>query len=171
MMKLEKRKYIFTVEGETEYLYLCWLQSLVNHNPNRNFQIEISVKVQQHPMSYAKTLKGLYNTPVFHICDVEGESLNDIKRFHDVISELKEAKTQKKIPYQLGYSNFSFELWMVLHKTSCMQLLADKTCYLSLINKAYGTKFQSLRDYKQEKNFKSLLNLLNLNDVYKAVMK
>ena len=60
---------------------------------------------------------------------------------------------------------------MVLHKTGCMQLLADKTCYLSLINKAYGTKFQSLRDYKQEKNFKSLLNLLNLNDVYKAVMK
>ena len=82
-----------------------------------------------------------------YIFTVEGESLNDIKRFHDVISELKEAKTQKKIPYQLGYSNFSFELWMVLHKTSCMQLLADKTCYLSLINKAYGTKFQSLRDY------------------------
>jgi hypothetical protein len=35
---------------------------------------------------------------------------------------MKEAKTQKKITYYLGYSNFTFELWMVLHKRNVSNL-------------------------------------------------
>ena len=42
-----------------------------------------------------------------------------VDKFKRILSEMNEAKKQKKITYMLGYSNFTFELWMVLHKQDC----------------------------------------------------
>jgi len=53
--------------------------------------------------------------------------------FHGILSEMKEAKTQKKITYELGYSNFAFELWMVLHKRDCNGPLNHRKQYLGPI--------------------------------------
>ena len=30
-----------------------------------------------------------------------------------------DSKVEKNITYKLGYSNFTFELWMILHKQDC----------------------------------------------------
>ena len=51
-----------------------------------------------------------------HICDVESNEQVHVDKFKNILSEMREAKAQKKISYVLGYSNFTFELWMVLHK-------------------------------------------------------
>ena len=67
---------------------------------------------------------------------------------------MKEAKTQKNITYKLGYSNFTFELWMVLHKRDCNGHLNSRSQYLESINKAFDEDFENFQHYKHEKNFK-----------------
>lgn len=58
----------------------------------------------------------------------------------------------KDIRYVLGYSNFTFELWMILHKYPCNKILADRTQYLEFINKADNENFKSLKNSKTKKN-------------------
>ena len=75
----------------------------------------------------------------------------------------------KKIDYELGYSNFTFELWMVLHKKTCNGSFANRSQYLEPINQAYGEKFEDLAHYKREDNFKRCLSKLSLEDVKSAI--
>ena len=89
--------------------------------------------------------------------------------FHGILSEMKEAKTQKKITYELGYSNFAFELWMVLHKRDCNGPLSHRKQYLGPICQAFGEKFEDLDHYKQEVAFQRCLKKLTINDVRAAI--
>ena len=46
---LETKKFVFTVEGETEQWYLLWLRDQINQCDNRKYNVAIEVKVQQSP--------------------------------------------------------------------------------------------------------------------------
>ncbi len=72
---------------------------------------------------------------------------------------------------KLGYSNFTFELWMILHKSACNRVLTHKKQYLDLLNRAYGMSFSSLKQYKEEKEFAKCLKMLTLKDVCDAVLR
>lgn len=106
---LETRKYTFTVEGETEKWYLLWLKKLLNECPERKNNVAIEVKVQKSPMRFVKSVNPKSTPKIVHICDIESNDDEHIKNFKEILSELKNAKTQKKIIYELGYSNFTFE--------------------------------------------------------------
>lgn len=82
---------------------------------------------------------------------------------------LKSVKQQKGLKYELGYSNFTFELWMVLHKIDCYGCLTHKGQYLSFINKAYGQDFNALKTFKKEDNFKKCLAKVELSDIKVAI--
>ena len=116
---LETKKYVFTVEGETEQWYLEWLRDRINECEGRSNNVAIEAKVQQSPKKFYKTVNAKTTPEVFHICDVESNEKDHVDKFKRILSEMKEAKTQKKIKYRLGYSNFAFELWIVLHKRNC----------------------------------------------------
>ena len=165
---LETRKYTFTVEGETEMWYLNWLKDMINSEGQRKFNVSIEVKVQQSPIDFVKKITKLSTPKVTHLCDLESNSKEHSDNFKNVLSELKNSSKQKKIQYCLGYSNFSFELWIVLHKIKCGSF-CDRTKYIACINKAYNKKYKNLREYKQESEFKKCLSQLNLSDVKKAI--
>jgi hypothetical protein len=83
---------------------------------------------------------------------------------------LKEtSKLGKQIKYNLGYSNFTFELWMILHKSNCNALLTHRHQYLPLINRAYNENFENLEQYKRESNFKRILRKISLSEVKTAI--
>ena len=83
---------------------------------------------------------------------------------------MKEAKDLgKSIIYKWGYSNLSFDLWMILHKQSCNVELNGVDGYLSHINRAFETQFESMKKYKEEANFKHCLSYLCLGDVVTAI--
>lgn len=88
-----------------------------------------------------------------------------------MLSQLKEAREQKSIEYRLGYTNLTFELWMILHKKDCNASLTDKSKYLAPINSAYNEEFNSLKSYKEERHFKRCLSKLSLSDVKEAVRR
>ena len=93
-----------------------------------------------------------------------------MKQFTDTMDRMKAAMgLGKQITYKFGYSNFTFDLWIVLHKADCFGSLAHRKNYLSHINRAYGEEFESMDEYKHEDNFKRCLKKLSLDDVIKAV--
>lgn len=124
--KLYTKKFVFTVEGETEQWYFLWLRDQINMCESRKYDIAIDVKVQQSPKKFYKNANAKAMPEVIHICDVESNEPVHVDKFRNILSEMKEAKTQKKITYSLGYSNFTFELWMVLHKRNCKGFLSHR---------------------------------------------
>lgn len=171
--KKENRKYVFTVEGSTERWYLEWLREQINKCPEAACTVSIDAKVQQAPMKFAKTVNPISVPTAVHICDYESNEDIHVRKFQDILSQLKEANKLKgrSFKYSLGYSNFTFELWMILHKMDFGGPVAHRSKYLDPINKAYGTQFEDLDKYKHEKNFKGCLAKLTLDDVKSAIRR
>ncbi len=171
-MRKESIKYLFSVEGETEKWYLQWLQRTINSAPGALYTVKLDCPVQKDPLKRAKALITLERVEIFHIMDRESEDEIHIKQFNTVLSRMNEAtKIGKSIKYSLGYSNFSFELWIVLHKADCGSLLNHRYQYLPLLNRAYNEQFENLHQYKHEVNFKRILDKLTLDDVIHAILR
>lgn len=169
--RLETKKFIFTVEGETEQWYLFWLREQINRYEDRKYNVSIEAKIQQSPGKFFKTVNAKTVPEVFHICDVESNEPVHVEKFKRILSEMREAKTQKKITYQLGYSNFTFELWIVLHKIDCNGSFVHRRQYLESINRAFGESFENLDQYKHEDEFKRCLGKMSLDNVRDALRR
>lgn len=132
------QKYYYSVEGETEAYYLKWLAELINREPNS----------------------------VTHVCDVESNEPIHVNAFKETLTLLKEAARQgKQVDYLLGYSNFTFELWMILHKIDCFRSFSHRRQYLEPINRAFQEHFYELSEYKREADFNRILRKISLEDV------
>ncbi len=169
--RLETRKYTFTVEGETEQWYLNWLQGQINSCPERTNNVKIASTVQQSPKKFYKGTNAKTTPKVTHICDVESNEQVHVDKFQRILSEMKEAGEQKGIKYDLGYSNFTFELWMILHRNSCNGSLIHRRQYLEHVNRAYGEEFENLDHFKHRDSFHRCLGKLTLEDVKEAIQR
>lgn len=165
------QKYIFTVEGETEKWYFDWLGHTIKSSRESECNVSIIAVVEQRPLKYAKKINRLTTSYIAHICDIESNESVHLRKFSNIIDQLKEAEKQKGIPYKLGYSNFTFELWMVLHKQALNGALTHRSQYLSPINKVFNEHFDDLSEYKQETNFNRCLSKLTIDDVKEAVRR
>ena len=169
--KFETKRFVLTVEGETEQWYFTWLRDQINTVPNRAYNASIEAKVEQSPKKFYKGLNAKTTPNVYHICDIESNEQVHVEKLDRILSEMKEAKTQKKISYTLGYSNYTFELWMVLHKMDCNGSFLHRRQYLTPIRQAFGEKFEDLAHYKEEAAFKRCLGKLNLEEVKTAIRR
>lgn len=171
-MRKENRTYYFSVEGETEQWYLEWLQRIINAEPNAKYTVKLDSKIQKDPLSRVKRMTIVGKTEITHIFDYESGEEIHVKQFRTALERMKEAQnTGKNIKYHLGYSNFTFELWMILHKADCNGSLMHRRQYLMPLNRAYGENFENLDQYKHENNFKRVLNKLTLDDVRQAIRR
>ena len=119
-MRKENRVYYFSVEGETEKWYLDWLQKTINAVPLAKYNVKLDAKIQKDPLARAKGLSILGRTEITHIFDRESEEEIHVKQFQETLDRMKAVqRTGKQITYKLGYSNFTFELWIILHKMDC----------------------------------------------------
>ena len=67
-----------------------------------------------------KSLSILHETEITHVFDRESKEGKHIKQFRNTLDAMKGAEEEgKAIKYQLGYTNFTFELWIILHKADC----------------------------------------------------
>ena len=83
---------------------------------------------------------------------------------------MKKAARMKKVrKYNLVYINYSFDLWIILHKSNMRIKRTHRSDYLSDINRNFNTHFESMSKYKEETNFKRLLNSLTLDNVINAI--
>lgn len=164
------KKYYFSVEGETEQWYLFWLRDLINATEEAAFKVAIDCKIEKDPLKRAKGLTVTGKTDIYHFSDYESDEDYHVKQFTDAMDRMKQAMLLgKQITYKFGYSNFTFDLWIVLHKSDCYGSLGHRKQYLPYINRAFGEHFESMDEYKHEDNFKRCLAQLSLDDVRKAI--
>lgn len=171
MKKKTCKLYYFSVEGETEKWYLEHLQKLINNTEEIPFKIKLDIEINKSITSRMKNIVTVSkNTKAFHLCDYESNQEIHVKQFEKVLEELKNSKKiNPNINYKLGYSNFTFDLWIILHKIQKKGAVTDREKYLAGINKAYNENFQSMKEYKEEKNFKKILAKITLEDIIRAI--
>lgn len=166
----ENRKYYFTVEGETERWYLQWLQHKINTEPTANYTVSLDCPIQKDPVKRAKSLIVTRKTDITHVFDYESNDDVHTEQFKMTLDRMKQAQLLgKQIKYFNGYSNFAFELWLVLHKIDCNGLLSHRRQYITYINSAYNEEFENFDQYKHEANFKRVLGKLSLDNVKDAI--
>ncbi len=171
-MRKENRTYYFSVEGETEHWYLSWLQKTINASPEAKYKVKLDSKVEKNPVSRVKRMTILGKTHITHMIDVESLEPIHVKQFGTALDQMRAAEnTGKNIEYHLGYSNFTFELWMILHMADCNGTLTYRQQYLTHLNRAYGVNFENLKQYKEEKNFQKMLDKLSLDHVRQAIRR
>ena len=169
-MRKENRTYYFSVEGDTEQWYLEWLQRKINAEPAAKYTVKLDSKVEKDPVKRTKRLTIIGKTEITHLCDYESGEEKHQKEFRTVMDRMKEAQNSgKTVKYYFGYSNFTFELWILLHMTDCHTPLAHREQYLPLLNRTYKEKFENLKQYKEEENFKRLLERMTLENVRQAI--
>lgn len=162
------QKYLFAIEGDTEKYYLEWLAKQINNTPNATSKCTIpSPQKGKDPSAIRRYFNNLYKETVYYLIDKE--CYNDEDEFKEFLRKLTPTKREKSIVFQLGYSNISFELWILLHKTNFSKPVEKPKDYLKHINKAFNFSFKNLEQYKKETNFKNLLSKLTLDDVINAI--
>lgn len=169
--RLQTKVYTFSVEGETEKWYLERVEELINDCNQLRFKVSLKVEVIKNPIKFVKKIIPVQVDYLCHVCDVEGQTPGDISGFENTLRDMKKASESKKLEYHLGYSNYSFELWMIFHKQDCFGSLGGKRDYLSNINRAFGTGYQDLNEYKAENNFQHCLQQITLDDVRAAIRR
>lgn len=171
MAKLKStKKYYFSVEGETEKWYLEWLKHIINQTDEATFKVSFNCPVQKNPLKRVKSLVVTGKTEIYHLSDYESDEPFHVKEFKETMDKMKKAKSLgKQITYKFGYTNLTFDLWIILHKANCNGSFAHRRQYLTHINRAYNEKFESMKEFKHEKNFNNILNQLTLKDVIAAV--
>lgn len=163
-------KYYFSVEGETEHWYLKWLQDTINNTEGAACKVSMDCPVKKDPLKHAKSLTVTREIEVYHFFDYESDESIHVQGFQDAMDKMKKAeKLGKQIKYRSGYSNFTFDLWIILHMKNCNAPYAHRKQYITLINQAFGEKFESLDEYKHEDNFKRCLNKMKLSNVIDAI--
>jgi hypothetical protein len=166
----ETRKYYFSVEGETEQWYFQWLQNQINAEPAAKYKVSLDCPKQKDPVKRAKSMVVTGKTNITHVFDYESGEDVHATQFQTTLDRMKQAQSLgKEIKYLNGYSNFTFELWMILHKIDCNGSFADRSQYITPINRAYNENFENLKQFKHEDNFKRVLGKLTLTDVKQAV--
>lgn len=164
------QKYYFSVEGETENWYLEALQKIIKSEDSAAYKVTFDSKIEKNPLKRAKSITVNSKIEITHLFDSESNDEVHTTQFNMTLDLLKKTSTLgKQIKYRLGYSNFTFELWMVLHKIDCNTSFTHRRQYLQPLNRAYDEHFTELDQYKQESNFKRVLGKITLDDVKAAI--
>jgi hypothetical protein len=171
MVRKKCNTYYFSVEGETEKWYLDWLKNIINQNENIIYKVSIKREVEKDPLTYAKTLSVIRKTVVYHLSDYESDEQVHAEQFNMVMDRMKIARTEKQISYKFGYSNLTFDLWIILHMIDCNRSIFNRDAYITYINRAYNEKFENMNEYKREDNFKRCLGKLQLSNVINAIKR
>jgi hypothetical protein len=170
MARLKERNlYFFSVGGETEYWYLKWLENIINKNENSTHKVSIKCEVQSDPVKYIKKLTVFDKTVVYHLADYESDESIHVQQFYTTMDRMKQASSQKQVIYKFGYSNLTFDLWIILHMANCNVRMYHRDNYIKHLNRAYSESFESMGEYKHENNFKRCLGKLQIPNVINAI--
>lgn len=171
MIKLSPIDYTITAEGETEVWYFEHLKSLINKSAERQGQAVFEPKKCVFPYKHAKNVSPFVET-WFHIMDRESIQEGDTASFETRLQSFCDVKKIKsKAKLVLGYSNVSFELWLLLHKLNNVKSVDKAKSYWKDIKRVYKlNNISQFEKYKGEDNFKRyVLSQITLDDIKNAI--
>ena len=170
--KKETRKYYFSVEDECEQLYLEWLKAHINETTESEYNVTFDCKVEKNPETRAKKICTLQKIVIYHFFDYESDETEHQKNFKTTLRRMRDVqKSGKTIKYKLGYSNLTFDLWILLHKRECNASLSHRRQYLNSINRSFDESFANMDEFKKADNFRRCLKKISLSDVKDAIKR
>lgn len=169
-MSKSKYTFYFLVEGQTEKWYLEWLAKQITAASDL-FWADFRIATPVTPDSFVRRMHPPPYSPVYVLLDFESTDPAHEKRFFAQLRAMRGISARCGLDFQLGYANYAFELWLILHKIPFTRPIAHRKDYLRPINQAFGTSFQSMPNYKKERNFRRLLQKLSMDDVCRAVAR
>ena len=177
----ESRRFWISVEGENcERLYFEHLAALINGCDACTYKASIK-PLKASPYSFAK--RNSYklrdrkssgsSIPYIHVQDIEDYyHPTQRRRFLDVIDEMRKAESEFGIDYELGYSNYTFELWMLLHVADMGYSVPNRHAYLEPVNRWFRKDYRSLDAFKARDEFQSVLTeFVTIDSVKKAIVR
>ena len=176
----ESRKFFISVEGENcEKQYFEHLQKLINACPESKYNVNFVIKAQVTPRQMIKRCGSMpidrdaqgKPIPYMHVADIEDYNDSGFrKHFFDLLDEMKVIKKESGKAYLMGYSNLTFDLWMLLHVNDMGGTVANRGKYLNSINRHFHKSFSRLDDYKDHDEFDTILkDFVSLDSIRKAV--
>ena len=180
MIKKESRQFNISVEGiNCEKMYFEHLAKLINSSDS-TYNLKVAPR-KMSPMQYARRnaykpvakRKDNKKLPYIHVQDIEDYYSEFHKnKFFGMIDEMREAEREFGISYELGYSNYTFELWMLLHVADMDYSVQDRKAYLSPINRWFHRDFADLDEFKQEAAFQEILDeFVTLDSIRHAIRR
>ena len=181
MIKKESRQFNISVEGiNCEKMYFEHLAKIINSSERNTYNLKVDPK-KMSPLEYAKRnaykpiekRRGNKKIPFIHIQDIE-DYYNNFQRakFYGMIDDMRKAEDMFGITYKLGYSNYTFELWMLLHVADVIFAVRDRSSYLGLINRYFHRNYKSIDEYKKQNEFGKILDqFVTLDSVKLAIAR
>lgn len=160
----------FLVEGETEKLYLEWLAAQLTAAQN-SYRLRFRIAVRSSPHSCIKRFHPPDDSRIYVLIDYESTDPAHETAFQRKLHDMRLTGNRTGMDFMLGYSNYAFELWLILHKMSFTKPVYDRHDYLSYINTAFHCRLRSMHNYKKESSIRFLLAKLSLNDVRDAIAR
>lgn len=178
----EHRRFYISVEGKNcEKQYFEHLQKLINECPESKYNVIFVIKAQVTPRQMLKRCgsnpidRDAQGKPIpyMHIADIEDyHDAGFRKHFFDLLDEMKVIKKESGKAYLMGYSNLTFDLWMLLHVTDMGGTVSNRDKYLNPINRCFNKSFSRLDDYKNHDAFDKILKaFVSLDSIRKAVAR
>ncbi len=181
MIKKESRQFHISVEGiNCEKMYFEHLAKLINSSDRSTYNLKVDPR-KMSPMQYAKRnahkpmekRKGNRKIPYIHIQDIE-DYYSDYQRskFYGMIDEIRMAEDMFGINYELGYSNYTFELWMLLHVADMTHAVQNRHSYLTPVNRWFHRHYLSIDEFKSHDEFQGILNeFVTLDSIRLAIRR
>ena len=166
MNRKESRQFNISVEGiNCEKMYFEHLAKLINRSDRNTYNLKVDPK-KMSPLEYAKRnahkpmekRKDNKRIPFIHVQDIE-DYYDDFQRtkFYGMIDEMRTAEKNFGIVYELGYSNYTFELWMLLHVADMTHAVQDRHSYLAPVNRWFHRNYDSSDEFKNHDEFQRIL--------------
>jgi hypothetical protein len=117
--------------------------------------------------------KGNKKIPYIHVQDIENYH-DDFqrKKFYQMIDEMRNAENEFGVVYKLGYSNYTFELWMLLHVADMTHSVQDRHSYLAPVNRWFHRHYTNMDEFKSHDEFQNILNeFVTLDSIQKAISR
>lgn len=179
MSRKESRQFNISVEGiNCEKMYFEHLAKLINSSDRSTYNLKVDPK-KMSPLEYAKRnaykpvdkKKGNKKIPYIHVQDIE-DYYDDFQRnkFFEMIDDMRTAEKQFNISYALGYSNYTFELWMLLHVADMTHAVQDRHSYLAPINRWFHRRYTDIDQFKSHDEFQAILDeFVTLDTIKQAI--
>ena len=181
MIKKESIQFNVSVEGANcERMYFEHLAKLVNSSNRSTYNLKVDSR-KMSPMEYGKRnahkpagkQKGNKKIPYIHVQDIE-DYYDDFQKtkFFKMIDEIRMAEKEFGIIYKLGYSNYTFELWMLLHVVDMTHTVQDRHSYLVPVNRWFRRNYTCIDEFKRHDEFSSILNgFVTLDSIKLAISR
>lgn len=151
-------------EGENqERLYFQKIQELINKNEKRTHDLTF---LYAEPFGgdpkcvVERTLtRSIGKTNKASVFDYDGKT----KKYEEAIDLAMEHQIV------LGYTNYCFDLWLLLHKENYTQTVSNQDGYANELRKAYGLRKGA--NIKKKDQVEKMMEQINMEDVLTAIAR